>query len=482
MGMTIGMRETLFRMKINMKLFLHITLAFVLAMSLTSCRVEPGGKDASNPSSPIVSEKPGEDASALPGTVMPERTPYVTPVGERWMHVLYGREGEAVLLGITTDKEISEYLAVAWDDAAYGFIDGWEQIRAALIEETEQAFEFSGASLKNIPRTGFYVTLMNFDMDDPMLQSPFDWLFYFVRSSTGESYIFPSEWQIGDDPAPRFDPEGSALYVSTSLGIWRITADGRSEKLTTDEYDGKHSSWHEMAAYDRREEMFRLFWISSHVHLSPDRRFIIHTTNRDCYENGSNMSVWRIDLETGEEQRIVEGNAANTIDGFVTNRLVLIDQRFLLDVHSGETTPVTLPDLPNRSIVDTGHGYIVCGSYKDEDGGLSSLHIFRLEPETGALTESFTGRGVFREFRFSPSGKLAYVGYGTEPNRGAETLMLISFDDMAARLLEDTLGGAFQELGGTVARANWLTDNALLLNVWSFVENNNVYSTWIAEW
>jgi len=41
-----------------------------------------------------------------------------------------------------------------------------------------------------------------------------------------------------NEPAPLFDAEYPALYISSSLGIWRITANGDSTKLSADEFEG----------------------------------------------------------------------------------------------------------------------------------------------------------------------------------------------------------------------------------------------------
>ena len=94
----------------------------------------------------------------------------------------------------------------------------------------------------------------------------------------------------------------------------------------------------------------------------------------------------------------------------------------------------------------------------------------------------FAEQGVFRGFGFSPSGRAAYVEYGSEPNRGAETLMLFDFEQKSTQLLEDMLGEEYLKIDGTVVRAKWITDNAMLLNVWSVIENVGVYRSWIAEW
>jgi hypothetical protein len=386
-----------------------------------------------------------------------------------------------MLLDITSEKEISDFLAATWNEETNWFIDGWEQIRAELLAESEQAYEFDGSSLKPTPREGFYATLIEADAELPMGRE-YDWLFYTVTSSTANTYIFPSEWDLHNEPAPLYDAEYPALYVSTFLGIWRITANGVSTKLSADEFDGNHYSWHVAAAYSPQEGWSKLFWIANAI-LSPDKRYIVYRSNRDCYDDLSdNTSIWRIDLETGEEQRILEGNAVNTINGFVTDKLILVDQRFLLDVSNGKTIPITLPELPNRSIDGTGFGYIVCTSYSEDVPGVSTLLIFSIDPETGALTEMFSEQGLFYKFGFSPSGKNAYVVYGRTPNRGAETLMLFDFEKTTARLLEDVPGDAYKELDGDVIRAIWLSENAMLLNVCSVVDNKGVYLTWIAQW
>ena len=394
----------------------------------------------------------------MPSAPIVPRAPTVTPVGERWKHVLYGLSGQAVLIDIPTNEEYSNYVAEVWDEDAYSFIEGYEQIRAAMIEKAELTHEFDGLSFKPIPRTEFHVTLTESSAENPMGQQQ-DNLFYSVTTSTGEAYVFPSECPIAGKLAPQFDAKRAAFYISSALGVWRVTADGVSKKLTTDEYGGRHYSWHTEAAFSPEVGWSRLFWVSN-AELSPDKQYIIYCTNRDCYADlNNNLSVWRIDLETGVEQRLLEGNAINTIDGFVTDNLAIINSRLLLDVSTGAVIPLTLPELPNRSVNAAGFGYIVCTSYKEEDNGLSTLHIFCAEPKNGTLKEVFVEQGYFTNFGFSPSGNFAYAGYGTDPERGVETLMLFDFEANTVRFLEDVLGAAYQQLGGdAVIRANWLAE------------------------
>ena len=110
------------------------------------------------------------------------------------------------------------------------------------------------------------------------------------------------------------------------------------------------------------------------------------------------------------------------------------------------------------------------------------MAVFSIDPMNAALTEVFNERGYFSGFGFSPSGKYAYAGYGTNPNQGVKTVMLLDFEGMTTQMLEDRVGDAFFELGGAVIRSHWLTDNAMLLNVQSVVDGKGVFETWIADW
>ena len=108
--------------------------------------------------------------------------------------------------------------------------------------------------------------------------------------------------------------------------------------------------------------------------------------------------------------------------------------------------------------------------------------IIGVDPETGALAELFSEQGFFYKFGFTPSGKSAYVVYGKDPGRGAETLMIFDFAKMSVRLLEDILGEAYKELGGDVIRAIWHSEHAMLLNVRSVVDGRGADFTWLAKW
>jgi len=459
-------------------------MVLVFAVSLATCNIDlfdhVTTTDISSPSDPAISDMHIEDELVPLGSPGASGNAFVNLINERWKHVLYGSDGQVVLLDIASDTEISDFLDETWDPETGSYVDGWIQLRADFIQEAEQAYELSGTELSTLPRSAHRVTLINADMNSPMGQE-FEWLFYCVTSSDGKSYVFPSEWDIGDDPALVFDAERSVLYVSTFLGVWKISPDGTSIKLTADEYNGMHYSQHDTAAYDDHIGS-SLFWTANAL-ISPDSRFIIYRSNRDCYDEGSeNMSLWRIDLETGEEQRILEGNAVNRIDGFVTDTMMLIDQQFLLDVSTGASVQVSLPNLSNRFIESTGFGYIICSSYREEEAGLSSLYIFRVEPETGALTEVLTISGVFRDSGFSASGKYAYANYGSEPDQGAVTVLFFDLENSTIMFLEDVLGETYNELGGTVTRAKWLTGNSMLLQVLSIIDDVGVYRTWIAKW
>jgi len=458
-------------------------MVLVLAVTLATCNMD--SRDHITTTDLSILSDPVDDDVIIENEQVPlgshgSANAFVSLINERWKHVFYGSDGQVVLLDIASDTEISDFLDATWDPDTGSYIDGWMQFRATFIYEAEQAYELSGTSLITLPRSLHRVTLKNTEMNSPMGQE-FDWPFYCVTSSDGKSYVFPSEWDIGDDPALMFDAEHSALYVSTFLGVWQISPDGTSRKLTTDEYNGMHYSQHDTAAYDDHIGS-SLFWTANAL-MSPDGSFIIYRSNRDCYTEGSeNMSLWRIDLETGEEQRILEGNSVNRIDGFVTDTMVLIDQQFLLDVSTGESIQVSLPNLSNRFIESTGFGYIICSSYRDEDAGLSSLYIFRVEPETGALTDVLTISGVFRDSGFSASGRFAFATYGSDPDQGAVTALIFDLENSTIRFLEDVLGKAYNELDGIVTRAKWLTDNSMLLQVLSIIDDAGVYRTWIASW
>jgi len=158
------------KMSILILIVLCFTTLFLSACTKTADSViEPSLPQS--PSPPATTT--GETASGLP-TDPTQTARAVTEAGERWKHVIYGNNGDVILLDIPTDKEYCEYVTAVWDKDANSFIDGWEQIRAAVIEEAEQAYEYDGSTLQSIPRIGFHVTLMNFDMDSESYQSPFD--------------------------------------------------------------------------------------------------------------------------------------------------------------------------------------------------------------------------------------------------------------------------------------------------------------------
>ena len=130
----------------DMKRAAFIALAIIIVLSLMACQDKPETiRDIDlTPTDPISAEPPGEGVTAPPSATAPARTPVVILIGERWTHVLYGRNSETMLLDITSEKEISDFLSATWSEDTNGFIDGWEQIRAALLEESEQAYEFDG--------------------------------------------------------------------------------------------------------------------------------------------------------------------------------------------------------------------------------------------------------------------------------------------------------------------------------------------------
>ena len=246
----------------------------------------------------------------------------------------------------------------------------------------------------------------------------------FYKASIGQdTFVFPSEWGRQGFGFDHRSEQGLFLAY-TSEGIWRIDPTTMAaEKITADTYQGKSMA-------EVREDLKtrlgdHLAWIDS-VAISPDGKTVVYRTNRDTNVLGY-TSVWKVDLDTTEENQLITPTLWNDIVGFLSNDCAVVgslENTRMVVVSSGKITALDFPELPNFDIKGVGDGKAVFSSYANDDSD-SFMYVSQVNEATGTVTELTHMTGYFGGTPvFSPAGDKIAMGYGTDPKRYQSTGIL----------------------------------------------------------
>ncbi len=210
------------------------------------------------------------------------------------------------------------------------------------------------------------------------------------------------------------------------MGIWRISPENLSaEKLTSDTYLGDTRAAVASEFADIDPDAY-LVWVDS-VFISPDGNAVIYRTNRDSIVMDE-TSIWKIDLNTGEESQLVSPAYNNDIVGFITGSDAVIgalEDTQMVDIVNAASVPLDIPDVPNCCVNSVKDGKIIF-SYRGDDSSNTTACISNVDTVTGKVFEITEVSGYLDgEPAFSPSGNKVAVGYGSDPATGINDVVIV---------------------------------------------------------
>lgn len=311
--------------------------------------------------------------------------------------VLKGSNGASLFVDIVTDDEYAELLKLLYPNGVIdeqgqeiGIIENAVEMRKNFINEHTKAYTVTKGETKKVELERFYI-----DLKEILEQQYFDvtgneseYLFY--KATVGqEVFVFPSEWSslpFGFIEAS----EVNSYYVYTSWGIWKIDTNKLClDKLTSDEFNGKTymEIINEMQNDETVANESSLFWIDS-VRISPNNNYMVYRSNRGS-ENPSETSIWKLDLKTRAEEKVLNEAIYNDIVGFISDDVLVVgstqDTR-LVNLNNLKSQEIKIPSVPNMSVQGVKNGKLFYTTY--EDGSIETTTVLNeLNLETGELTE-----------------------------------------------------------------------------------------------
>lgn len=281
---------------------------------------------------------------------------------------------------------------VDWQGQEIGIVENAEEVRKKFIDEHTTAFTVINGITKEVELEKFYVDLKEISNELYFDSNGGDGKYLCYKATVdNDIFIFPSEW--GSQPFGFIEvSEDSSYYTYTSWGIWKINTENLLlDKLTSDEYEGK--TYLEIIMTipndDTVDNEGTLCWIDQ-VQISPDNNIIVYRSNRGS-KNLSETSIWKLDLKTRVEEKVLIEDLYNNIDGFASNDVIVVGSAGngntrLVNLTNLNVKKIEIPNEPNVSVQGVKNGKLFYTTY--ENGSTQTTTVLNeLDIETGKLTE-----------------------------------------------------------------------------------------------
>ncbi len=265
-----------------------------------------------------------------------------------------------------------------------GIIENSTEVRENFINEHTKAYTVIDGATQEVELEKFYITLREISISF----EEENYLFY--KAVIGEDvFVFPSEW--GSLPFGFIeDGEENSYYIYGNLGIWKIDTEKLSlDKITSDEYNGKTYSdlMNEIGNNDTSDNDGFLVWIDQAV-ISPNNDYIVYRSNRGS-ENLNETSIWKIDLKTRKEEKVLVENLYNDIIGFASENVIVVGSTGntrLVNLKTLKVQDVKIPQVENMAVQSVRNGKLLYSTYKDGDE-YTTIILNEINFETGELAE-----------------------------------------------------------------------------------------------
>jgi len=390
----------------------------------------------------------------------------VESLGPQKKMSLTGPGGTCLLVDVIGDSEYDEMMEILYPDGivdeqglSIPGVENLEEERAKFIAEHTKAYSLDGDKITEVDITPFNVKMSSGS------DGEYESLFY-KAVIDDDSFVFPSEWSPGNYD---FAVSEKGVYLACSYTeILRIDPVAlTAKKLSSDFYNGKSRVDIETEVRAGKTCPNKdIYWIDS-PYLSPDGEYVIYRTNRDCPGYGD-TSVWAVNLNTGEEFKVVEPALDNDIVGFLSDNHIVVGSSAntrVVDIVSGEVIPLSFPELPNFCIDGTGNGVIIYSGYP-EDSSITTMYINNVDVLTGEIS-TITKVSGFITYepggpKFSPSGEQIAINYGIDPDRGTDNIVFVDLKNGEQKLFTESIQNT-KHIKGNIGYFMWLPDDSCIV-------------------
>lgn len=379
--------------------------------------------------------------------------------------ILRGEHGAVLLVKSISDNEYSELIDILYPN---GLIDSQgldipginniESVRRDFIINNTEVFSVVGENKIKVPFTTFEVNIQS--------KSNGEYSIELCKANIGNDvFVFPLEW---DNQPYNFicNSKENLFVVYTDLGIWRIDiSDNSAVKISSDP---------QVDANRVTPDEGYIVWIDNAM-LSPSGSYIVYRSNRDS-KNLDYTSIWKINLETGNETKIINAAENNDIVGFIDENNIVtgsINETKIVNIINGNTININVPDVPNMVVKAVNKGKFVYTGYPD-GSSISTAYIGELNTITGKIKPITTITGYLdADVSFTPSGNKIAIGYGEEPANGINDIVVVDFTNNTGKRTENSaekFNIINTEKKKVINKYLWFDEDAIFVNG---VTNNN---------
>lgn len=370
-------------------------------------------------------------------------------------YVMTGMNGTVLYVDSISSNEYKNLLKILYPNGILdeqgqeiGGINNKEEVREKFIAANMNAYTMINNQKSKVNLEPFYINIENGSNGE------YDYLFY-KACVNDDVFVFPSEWRtqpFGFIPSS----ETNSYYVYTDRGIWSIDVNElRADKITTDIFAGK--SYDEIRK-DKIDNGGFLLWIDN-VILSPNNEYIVYRTNRDTNDLSA-MSIWKIDINDGKEEKILDAHIDNDIVGFISNENIVVGSTKntrMINVINKNINNIAIPKLENVMVKGVCNGKLIYTSYEN-GSSLSTLVANDVNLNNGNITELNKFNGYITGFPvFSNDGNQFAFMCGNDTEKIAKEVTIVNLNKNEYKVLGN-------KEGVNVENIIWVEDEFLIKN------------------
>ncbi len=390
-------------------------------------------------------------------------------------YVMTGPSGTKLLVKSISSAEYKEMMSLMYPNGIVdeqgqeiGAVENAQEVRANFIAQHMKAYWVQGTEKIQVSIIPVTIPLSN----------PERGVLFYKASIGQDTFVFPSEWGRQGFGFDHRSEQGLFLAY-TSEGIWRIDPTTMAaEKITADTYQGKSMAEVREDLKNRLGE--HLAWIGS-VDISPDGATVIYRTNRDT-DILNDTSIWKIDLDTMEEEQLLAPTRHNNMVGFLSDNCAVVgstENTRMVDVDSGKVIALEFPVVPNFHIDDVGGGKVAFSSYASDKPG-TTVYVSQVDKVTGSVIELARVTGHIGKLIFSPSEDKVAIEYGTDHEKKTDDIVIVDTTKNIQVLLSNisakrAASTAQNQKEGKIDITNfcWLNNDTLLLEQETYSTDND---------
>lgn len=362
-------------------------------------------------------------------------------------------------------------------DKKPGIEKEWKGLRPNVFSQSVIKNVYGG-TLKNINADTLNIDIEDIDGPKKIKINSF--------KSNGHNIIAPADPEFSNLPYGLVTTQdGGKGVIPTLKGLWVVdSATNNFKRITSDSYDGKsfEKLTEELSAKltDAGDEGPPTIWWNNNPVFNKGGNKIVFGTNRDCVATGG-MSIWTVDLVTGKEQVLLQGNKShyNPIT-WIDDNNVLCEKwnsgkcAYLICNISGDTNTIYLQGA-NPELIGTSGDLIAYIPNNNKADKIIIAKVNLQENSADTLYEKAVSGTIQTWYEFNPfspdASKIALLYLADE--FGNYNIMVADLNSKSEIVVEKP-----QASEARLQDFNWLDNSQLLVHMQEYQTTPAEMSTW----